>query len=148
VTAPRFWEVTPNSPDDDWEALRELRNQCRAFMTGDQTWIAPWQQQRYRHITKTGRIFLLEHGDVMVGFLKLRPGDDEHVWVPTYGVAEASRGRGYGRLLVALSQVLCDALRLDVLHDNVPARKLYASAGFSECEYRGNIVGMHWRRSP
>lgn len=57
--------------------------------------------------------------------------------VVAVGVVEAARGRGVGRALVKHARAVlkaegCDALRLYVHPDNVPARRLYDALGFKQ----------------
>jgi putative acetyltransferase len=81
-----------------------------------------------------------EHGELLaVGALKQI--DDEHAEVKSMHTVEAARGRGIGRAMVDhLLRVARErgfrrvSLETGAMDAFVPARSLYASAGFEPCE--------------
>ncbi len=85
-----------------------------------------------------GRYVVLEHDGAVVGYAGLRavPGSRDGD-IQTIAVAEASRGRGWGRML--LDELLAEAVQrgvrdlfLEVRADNPVAQALYLSEGFRE----------------
>lgn len=99
-----------------------------------------WSERTMRDeiASEHGRYIVLEDGDVLAGYAGLRAvagsrdGD-----IQTIAVAEASRGRGWGRML--LTELIAEAVRrgvrelfLEVRADNPVAQALYTSEGFRE----------------
>lgn len=75
-------------------------------------------------------------GDYSVGEWMLDAADGEYLVIHTLAVAPDSYGRGIGVFMVnycldKASKDGCKAVRLDVVPDNVPARRLYEKTGFS-----------------
>jgi len=86
-------------------------------------------------------LFGMEDASGLVGFFVVHPDrrDSSCWWLGWFAVAQSHQGRGYGR--VALEHVIqrlrrvdgCRRIRLYVAAANGAARRLYGSAGFSEC---------------
>ncbi len=86
-------------------------------------------------------LFGMEDATGLVGFFVVHPDrrDTSCWWLGWFAVAQSHQGRGYGRL--AMEHVIqrlrrvngCRRIRLHVAAANGPARRLYGSAGFSEC---------------
>ncbi|MBE2315587.1 GNAT family N-acetyltransferase [Solirubrobacter sp. CPCC 204708] len=83
----------------------------------------------------------------LLGVAALKHLDDTHAELKSMHTAEAARGRGVGRALVAhLLAVARErgyarvSLETGSGPEWVPARTLYARAGFSECEPFGNYT--------
>jgi diamine N-acetyltransferase len=75
----------------------------------------------------------------IVGMLALahRPGTTDEYWLYHFFIDQAHQGRGYGRRALAELVALfgdmhpaCRQILLTVHPDNLPAQRLYASAGF------------------
>jgi len=147
MIAPAVWALNPGNTAG-WETLRELRNQCREFMTGSTAWITASQQEDFRKNLEdsTQKVYLVVEGVCSIAFLYLRLDCATGEWIPTYGVAEAKRGLGYGKFLVALSQVLCERLRLKVLQTNDRACQLYHALGFVVTTQQNGVKEMYWER--
>ena len=99
-----------------------------------------WSERTMRDeiASEHGRYIVLDDGGSLAGYAGLRAvagsrdGD-----IQTIAVAEASRGRGWGRML--LTELIAEATRrgvrdlfLEVRADNPVAQALYASEGFRE----------------
>ena len=119
------------------EAMRQVRNECRSYMTRDQSRIGPirqliWFFLRYLPRMLRGEflawVYLAGGQPVGYGIIRKQGG---RYWV-TGGVKEAERGLGYGQ------KIFEDLIRknrgadtyLDVLGSNYRARALYAKLGF------------------
>jgi GNAT superfamily N-acetyltransferase len=79
---------------EDVETLRRLRNECRAWMTGNTAEITPEQQAAWwpDHV---GTAWLYALNGRTVGFAYVRPNEEEDIWV-SLGVTKDARGRGHG----------------------------------------------------
>ena len=89
---------------------------------------------------------------VTVGWLWVMPSDDRPRTAFLYQitVAESYRGMGYGRaMLAALEERLAhdgvDELRLNVNLANLPARRLYAAAGYEQVDEDGRVCRLRKR---
>lgn len=97
-----------------------------------------WSERAMRDEVRSpqGRYVVLESGGAVVGYAGLRaPAGSSDGDVQTIAVAAASRGNGWGRML--LRALLDEAARrgvrdmfLEVRADNPVAQSLYASEGF------------------
>lgn len=131
--------------DEGWEDLRQVRNQCAEFMTGDRTYISRERQAEYRRrLPPSSQVYVVYEGDVGVAFMYLRLRGD--AWVPTYGVIGRKRGMGLGQLLVALSQAIASRLELEVRRDNAAAIGLYLKMGFVFTAESDTTISMLWFR--
>jgi ribosomal protein S18 acetylase RimI-like enzyme len=101
------------------------------------TWDEQWQQEHFdgRWNPSISRIVTV-HGE-NVGLLAFE--EREHfIWIDEIVLVTAWRGRGVGTKI--LSGLMSDArarakpLRLQVLHDNIGAIRLYESLGFKQME--------------
>ena len=87
------------------EILRQLRNECREFMTHHNKYISPRQQTAWWKKVRNDpdhRLYLLSMVGEHVGFGYLRKfGNPPNVhWWSTYGLAKKWRGVGFGVELV------------------------------------------------
>jgi ribosomal protein S18 acetylase RimI-like enzyme len=94
-------------------------------------------------------------GGVTVGWLWVTPSDDRPRTAFLYQitVAESHRGMGYGRaMLAALEERLArdgvEELRLNVNLANLPARRLYAAAGYEQVDGDGRVCRLRKRLAP
>ena len=98
------------------------------------------QARRIALELRRDRFYLALRKQRPVGFSMLR-GFDEGYVIPSFGifVDRDSHGEGIGRALTAWTieqarALGCKAVRLTVYAANLPARRLYESLGFVECE--------------
>lgn len=143
----RIWTLNPLSACDDelWSVLRDIRNECRDFMTADRSFITEEQQAEFRRTFDVNRqAAYLAGNEQPDGFLYMRWGAG--VWVPTYGVRSGERGRGLGSFLIRLSQALTNQLQLEVRRVNSPAFKLYVKHGFEVIHSTPSTYNMRWSR--
>ncbi len=89
---------------------------------------------------------------VAVGWLWVRPSDtrSRSAFLYQITVAESFRGMGYGRaMLAALEERLVrdgiDELLLNVNVGNLPARRLYAAAGYEQVDETGRVCRLRKR---
>lgn len=105
----------------------------------------PWSLQAFKEtVSLPGYRYLVAEEDGRIlgycGFLCVL----EEAEIPNVCVSAEVRGRGIGKaLMTALEQeaktVGASVLYLEVRQSNVPARKLYSSAGFEEIGLRKNF---------
>jgi ribosomal protein S18 acetylase RimI-like enzyme len=130
----------PETPEDV-EALRVIRNECRLFMTRDQSEISPKRQAEWWKRDDKGLLFLFDcHSDTLgtdfgpsVGYGRLAPAAGAAWWL-SGGLVEACRGCGLGRHLFGfLSSVVQEFGKipcLEVLVSNTRAIAVYETLGF------------------
>ena len=89
---------------------------------------------------------------VSVGWLWVRPGDagPRSAFLYQLTVAEAFRGKGYGRAMLAAVEARLvrqgiEEVRLHVNAANAPARRLYAAAGYEELGGDGRVRRLRKR---
>lgn len=142
------------------EELRQLRNQCREFMTVNPGLTVTKDMQRafFKSQITTGRVkvLLLRYGGAAVAYGLLRGGHDGNPWM-SCGVAAGSRGKSYGTVIVrAITELGHDLnpgqpVMLEVWQDNWPARRVYEKAGYRVTGERvrdgGRVIETweHWR---
>lgn len=92
---------------------------------------------------------------VTVGWLWMTPSEDRPRTAFLYQitVAESYRGMGYGRaMLAALEERLArdgvQELRLNVNLANLPARRLYAAAGYEQVDENRRVCRLRKRLAP
>lgn len=123
---------------DQAMSLRRLRNECRHWMTGDQSEITVEAQHEFferQLLPGHTRAWLLREGPAAAAYATLKPGADGCVWMST-GVAGWARGRGLGTLAVGFVTLAGHHLtrkpvRLAVFQDNHAARHIYLKAGYT-----------------
>lgn len=129
--------------EPDVEALRQLRNGCRLFMTRDQRPITVEQQRAWwaRRAPEL-RAYLFTVGSKPVGFGIIR--QDVGRWWLTLGVDPGNRGRGIGtaiyRFLVEHSP---EPPWIEVRSDNIASLRAAARAGFQVLGQDRDHGGRH-----
>lgn len=121
--------------------MREIRNECRDFMTNDQSYIGAgrqlWWYIRYA-ITPYLKAYLYYYKGEPFGFGLVRGN------IITGGLKEKYRGKGLGEQLF---KDLCERTEnmtwLNVFADNIPAYTLYKKIGFKEYEKRHGLIIMY-----
>lgn len=130
------------------QIVREIRNECRMFMTRHVDEITQGQQaawwSKFDHTR--ARLYLYMYPDLgSVGFGYVRKDDHEKVWI-TGGLIDGARGQGLGRDIFRHLTAHSDVVWLEVRKTNVRARRLYESLGYV-CEgAEDGIMTMVWRR--
>lgn len=143
----------------DVEAMRRVRNACRAFMTRNVDEISFEAQQAWWAALNAGdpnfetwRPFLAWDGATVIGYgitwhgervAKHEIPESVNGWWLTGGLLPQFRGKGYGRWLferlIDIAGVPC---WLEVRLDNARARLLYRSLGFVEVVSKNNVIVM------
>lgn len=147
---------------EDAEAMRQIRNTCREFMTKDQREITAEEQIRWFQSLDLGNVlpFVFREHDsfesfkIGYGLIRAIADDqtlhDDHLpgrvrWWISGGLLRPWRGRGFGKQLFAqLANYVHDQLQmscwLKVWFDNLPARRLYDRLGFKEVTRSANGI--------
>lgn len=138
---------------NDIETLREIRNECRTFMTRNTDEISAEQQRLwYMDLDKTkNKLYILHnviHGVIVepigYGYLRIEDG----AVLLTGGLIQRERGKGYGGVL--FNHLLQNAkefelpIKLEVLSRNTAAFKIYSSLGFRVVKTGDQIMKMEY----
>jgi ribosomal protein S18 acetylase RimI-like enzyme len=135
--------------EEDAQILRELRNECRNYMTRNKDYIDAEQQSFwFKNLDRIKvNLFLIKNDIDNVGFGILRLEDD--VVLLTGGVTEKSRGFGIGeyvfRFLLDEAKKHNKKIELEVLVSNKVAKKLYDKLGFVEFKRTDKVISMEYR---
>ncbi|MBR5960888.1 MAG: GNAT family N-acetyltransferase [Clostridia bacterium] len=140
----QFMKLTGNPPAVDTEGIELLsdpwKEQYFALHNKDMYWTG----ERIAEEPDFYRVFIAVEDQRVVGYI-----DVSWPKCPNYVcdvlVAEESRGRGWGRKLLAKAIEMngSGGMELDVYTDNVTAIRLYESMGFTKTEGR-NTVSAFW----
>lgn len=154
-------EATPISDLLDVELLREIRNECRLFMTGDIKPITPeaqsaWYDEYVSHGRNVIEVWLIGRSTdpYPIGFLALRyyhettrPGaphktygrgkagsiDSKNHAVITLGLIEPERGRSYGTAIYRYAREVAGCpIRAEIYRTNTGSIKAAEKAGYVE----------------
>lgn len=138
---------------DNVEQLRQVRNQCRLFMTRNTDEITKEQQEIwYSKLDKdTNKLYLLHEiycgvASAIVGYAYLRI---EHGYVLlSGGLIADERGKGYGTVLfeylVENAKTLNRPIKLEVLKNNMKAFSIYNKIGFRVIADDGKVITMEY----
>lgn len=116
--------------------IRKIRNECRAFMTQDQSEIGLLRQVKWYFMTYLTDIdmscLIFKKEGQAIGFGLIRKKDRKY-WV-TGGLSHSARGKGYGKELfkILIENVPSDEIWLEVLDSNIAAKKIYSDLGFKK----------------
>lgn len=135
------------------EILRNLRNECKDFMTRFTDEITSEQQVKwYNSIDKTKhKIYLLyniTHGVICdcIGYGYIRV-EDNFVLL-TGGLTKTQRGKGFGstlfQYLVENSKQFNIPIKLEVLKKNIIAFSVYNKIGFRVVKDDGKVITMEY----
>lgn len=138
----------------DAQIMREIRNNCRDYMTKSSAYISEKQQEFwFKSLDKSRmRMFLMHlsyHGVAFntIGFGYCKNDKDETYL--TGGLLEQYRGKGYGRILfnhlLNAAKEFNTKITLDVLNTNTKAEKLYRSIGFVPFAQDEMITKMEYK---
>lgn len=143
---------------EDFLILRNIRNECREFMTRDISYISEDQQIRWFEKLKdnddnTFKIYLLfivEKGVIVspIGYGLIRKEGD--FYIVSGGLIESCRGKGYGNKLFEylIGNVDVDyPVKLEVLKTNTKAFVIYNKLGFRVVNDDGKIITMLYNNS-
>lgn len=131
--------------------LRNIRNQCKDFMTRDTSYISEEQQKRwFANLSEETKIYILysvEFGVISspVGYGLIRKEGDFSV--VSGGLIESCRGKGYGKVLFEylIKNIEKESpIRLEVLKTNTRAFVIYNNLGFRVLKDDGEIITMEY----
>jgi len=130
--------------------LRNIRNECREFMTRDTSYISQEQQKRwYANLKSDFKIFLLysvELGVISspIGYGLLREEGDSVLI--SGGLVESERGKGYGSILFnyLIKNIKDKKIKLEVLKSNTRAFVVYNNLGFRVVNDDGELITMEY----
>ena len=138
----------------DAQVVRQIRNDCREYMTKNTDYISEENQENWFNSLDHDKIkiflmWIVHHGVVfeVVGFGYCRNVDYETYL--TGGILESHRNRGYGKKL--FSHLLEEAksfktkITLEVLNSNARAEKVYRSIGFIPVYKDDRVMKMEYR---
>jgi len=120
--------------EDNLELLRCIRNECRLFMTRNDSEISKAQQAKwFRTINKNQFMpYIFNKGSVSIGYGAIKIDGDEALL--TGGLLLQYRGHGYGltlfEYLIEKSKRMDKRVELEVLKNNIRAIKTYRKLGF------------------
>lgn len=138
--------------ENDVESLRNIRNQCRLFMTRNSNYISPEDQVKwFENIDENINVYLaynIEFGVIVspigYGLIRLENG----FITISGGLVESERGKGYGSWLfdrlVFLAKEYNKPVRLEVLKSNIKAFGIYSKLGFRVIDDNGKIITMEY----
>lgn len=119
--------------------VRKIRNECRLFMTNNNSEISfvqqlIWYFKTYKKENKKGNMicFLFKHGRSNYGFGLIRKYSGKY-WI-TGGLKFNQRGKGLGTILFKelIQKVPSNEIWLEVLDTNIAANKIYHILGFKK----------------
>jgi ribosomal protein S18 acetylase RimI-like enzyme len=128
--------------------LKDIRNQCKSFMTNDSSEIdfvrqIVWFYKVYKkeNIEKINTCYLFKQEGKIVGFGVIRKVANKY-WI-TGGLAKDQRGKGKGRVLFKelIKSTNAKEIWLEVLDSNTIAGNLYLSLGFKH-QGKKNLNGL------
>lgn len=134
---PRSYHLEPIKNVLDALVLKNIRNDCRFFMTSDISEIGILREINwyFKHYLKENKkdslycyLFKVDGDDL--GFAKIRK-DENKYWI-TGGLKKSRRGRGEGKILFSLmlDKLSGKKVWLEVLETNRVALNLYKKLGF------------------
>lgn len=136
----------------DWplrlETLRQIRNQCRMELTHSQDEITPetqayWFSKLDRQNNWAWVFTPLDAHHEFVGYTYLRRRDGK--MLPSYGIAEAHRGKGYARHIVQFALDACmDDADGDLWETNSAIAHVDFSLGWKEVKRENGIITVHY----
>lgn len=135
------------------ELMRQMRNEVRQYMTGNQEeitedqqqdWFLNWYLPRWARNKDIG--YIATFVDQPVGYGLITERDGEH-WI-TGGLIEPARGKGLGRALFTMltnrAHVLFEepTVYLDVFESNKRAVQLYEKLGYLAVKHERDVIVM------
>lgn len=149
--------LKPVVNDDELQAARNIRNECRTFMTRSQEEITEDQQRAWwntvdKNTLKLYTLNKIYHGATVVpmGYGLIRV-EGSNVLL-SGGLIEGERGQGLGydlfNLLVENSKPFNLPIRLEVLKTNIAGYKTYLKVGFVVTGETDTIYTMEYNNDP
>jgi GNAT superfamily N-acetyltransferase len=136
------------------EYMRKIRNSCKDYMTRFRGEITPEMQKKwYENISENLNPYIFiacEYGVIFYpfGYGMISYEDDRALL--TGAIDEQYRGKGFGRILfdklIEISKKKTDKVFLEVLDNNVVAKKLYKSIGFEIVDQKNNVITMELKK--
>lgn len=134
--------------------MREIRNECREFMTKDSTYITEEKQKEWFNNLNLFdiKMYLMytSHRETIVdaiGYGYCRRDTNETYL--TGGLIPQFRGKGYGRLLFSHLREQAKSfnlpITLEVLNTNIRAENLYKSLGFVQISKNDKVTKMEYK---
>jgi ribosomal protein S18 acetylase RimI-like enzyme len=132
-------EMVPIKNFLDALEIRDIRNQCRNYMTNDTSEINSIQQllwyfKIYKRRNKNGEMtcFLFKSNSANLGFGLIRKLSGKY-WI-TGGLMPDQRGKGFGKILFRslIKKIPSSEVWLEVLSSNNIAKKIYKDLGFEK----------------
>jgi GNAT superfamily N-acetyltransferase len=132
--------------EQDLEALRQIRNSGREWMTRDTAEISPEQQAAWwaARDPETCMVFLFSHQDTDIGYGMLRRIDD--YWWCSLAVLPHKRGQGYGEQIYRWLGATEGAVWAEIAATNTPSLIAALRAGFELIEMKGPVAMLVHRR--
>lgn len=140
---------------EDFQILRNIRNECKDFMTRDTSYISEEQQKRWFerlqkenfNDIKVYLLYLVEMGVICapIGYGLIRK--EGGFSLVSGGLIESCRGKGYGSILFdyLIKNVDKDfPIKLEVLKKNTRAFIIYNKLGFRVVKDDGEIITMEY----
>jgi ribosomal protein S18 acetylase RimI-like enzyme len=149
--------LTPVVSGYDVELVREMRNECRKYMTRFTDKISERQQREwYSSLDKDNNFLYILRKDtnynqyqpIGYGYIRIEKGKS----LLTGGLTESQRDRGYGTKLFSLmiekAKQFGFPIELEVLKTNKRAYTVYKKLGFNYVSEDDNIIYMEYRNDP
>lgn len=146
----RRYELTPIVNLLEALEIARIRNDCRAFMTHDNSWINPirqstWYLKKFRKANSRNEMlcFLFKSKGRNVGFGFIRKYEGKY-WI-TGGLKSRERGKGMGKILFSeiIKKVPSKEVWLEVQSTNELAKHIYKGLGFEYHEMsKKNVDSM------
>ena len=136
----------------DSQMLRNVRNQCREFMTRHSDFITEEQQKEwFKDAHKKYELYIaytVEYGAIIyeVGFGVIHKCDD--CFMLTGGLTPDSRGQGFGKKVFKFLMDQCHKslpIRLELLKNNTAAFKTYKKLGFEVTSEDNRLIYMEYK---
>lgn len=148
-----FLVLNPIKTQDEVFLLRNIRNECREFMTRDTTYITVEQQQKWYEKNKNNKsiklylLHLVELGVITspIGYGLIR--EEDGYYLISGGLIKTCRGFGYGSILFDYLIKNTDTnfpIKLEVLKSNIKAFSIYNKLGFRVVNDDGKIITMEY----
>ncbi|WP_414049996.1 ribosomal protein S18-alanine N-acetyltransferase [Macrococcus animalis] len=124
---------------EDVPAIYEIEK--KAFPSGS------WKLDAFYHELEKNEFahyFIMTQDDEVIGYLGMWIVIDQ-AQITTVAIDESLRGKGYGKLLLEYvmnyARLTCEMMSLEVREENLAARRLYESFGFTYGGVRRDYYG-------
>lgn len=133
------------------QKIREIRNECRFFMTRNRDYITEEQQENWFNNIDENNLVPFIFSEVSYGVMAIDIGYgliriEDNCCLVTGGLLEKYRNRGAGKILFEMIIEKCKQynkpIKLEVLKTNERALKLYKSMGFKVYDQDDKVYFM------